>query len=278
MSVQCSICQNKDRVILEDSALNLYKCDSCLHSFSNIPEDKKEPYCESYFLETHKNWFNNPDYGLFAFLYKIILKYTDKERFKLLDAGCGKGDFLKYLKNTDPKIELHGIDLIHNQCSGINFSKGDILKDEIRGKFDVILSLVTIEHIDQPHLFIKKLKNALLPNNLLLITTINSNSMCYRTARLLNKIGVTTPYNRFYSPHHTQHYTNTSLRALMELNDFTVILQRNHNYHLKGVDFPKGNFLKRCIYALGIWIFFSFSTIFKDGMLQTIVCRKNSER
>jgi len=277
--VTCPVCQNSKVVVLTDSRIGLYKCNNCSHCFTEVPYEKKEQYDNDYFLETHKNWFNNPDYRFYNFVYVTILELVSKKCFRLIDVGCGKGDFLKYLRKINPGIELYGIDLIDNQHTGINFIKGDILDNLIEDKFDVIFSLAVIEHIDKPNLFIEKIKELLSSQGVAFLVTINSNSLLYRIARFLDKIGVHSAYNRLYSCHHLNHYTNRSLKTFMELNGFEVIKQRNHNYHLSAVDIPEGCFIKKRMHLFAVGIIFYLSSLFGNGMLQTMVCRiKNIKR
>lgn len=276
--VRCHVCQNSKAVVLKDNHISLYECKDCSHYFTEIPHEKKEQYNDDYFLEKHKNWFNNPNYRFYNFTYATILGLVDKKCFRLIDVGCGKGDFLKYLRKINPDIELYGIDFIDNQHAGINFIKGDILDDFVEGKFDVIFSLEVIEHIDKPNLFIKKIKEVLLPQGVVFIATVNNNGLLYRIARFLDKIGAHSAYNRLYSYHHLDHYTNRSLKTLMELNGFEVIKQMNHNYPLSTVDIPEGCFIKKRIQLFAVGIIFYLSSLFGNGMRQVVVCRKKYKK
>ena len=83
-------------------------------------------------------------------------------------------------------------------------------------------------------------------------------------------------YNRVYSHHHLQHYTNHSLKKLMEMNGFKVLLQKNHNRSMKAVDVLGNNFLIQKIYKSLVWTIFLLSGVFGSGIDQTIVCKKSS--
>lgn len=273
MPVQCPICFRENRVSLAEERLSLYKCNNCIHTFTLIPKERQERYDRDYFIKKHKNWFNNPDKGLFDFIYKILIRLLGKEKIRLLDVGCGSGSFLRYLRAKDPSAVLFGIDLIDNQCPGINFIKGDFLEAKIDRSFNSICSLVTIEHVDNPHLFVQKISGLLEPGGLVFIMTINSNGLIYRIARMLNSLNIRFLHDRLYSHHHLHHYTNQSLKSLMEANGFNVLLQKNHNYSIKAVDVPESNFLIEKIYKFLVWFIF-FITSFKCGYLQTVVCRK----
>jgi 2-polyprenyl-3-methyl-5-hydroxy-6-metoxy-1,4-benzoquinol methylase len=274
MKKECPICHDSVKIILLNKSLNLYKCDPCLHTFSVIPKEKQESYNDDYFQKTHKNWMTNPNYPLFDFIYNESIKLSGNKQIRSLDVGCGNGDFLKYISAKDPALKLSGIDLIDNKHPNIHFIKGDFLKEKIEGKFNNIVTLATVEHVDDPHLFIQKINSLLEPDGVLFITTINDGCLLHQIARVLNKIGLHASFKRIYSSHHLQHYTNQSLKKLMEMNGFSVIIKKNHNYPLKAVDLPESNFFIGKTYKLLVGIFFQLPKSFGDGILQTIVCKK----
>jgi len=278
MMIQCPICHDKRKIIKLEGRLNLYRCNSCLHTFTLIPKEKQESYSDDYFLKTHRNWFNNPNYQLFDFIYEQILKLLPNKKIQLLDVGCGKGDFLRYIAKKNTKIKLFGIDLIDNRSPNIHFIKGDFLKEKIQTKFNVICSLAVIDHINDPSLFVQKLNNLLQREGILFIMAIDNNSLIYRIARLLSKLGMPVAHDRLYSSHHLQHYTKQSLKKLMTMNGFDVLLQKNHNYPLKAVDVPKSNFAVEKMYKFLVRLIFLLSPIFKSEMLQTIICKKGTSK
>lgn len=276
---ECPICLSGNKTILMENRLNIYRCDSCRHTFTDVSKEKQEKYNNDYFLKMHSAWFNNPNYRIFDFIYKELLRLSGKEQLRLFDIGCGKGDFLKYISAKDSTAKLFGIDLVYNQHPGIHFIKGsfyDLEAKKFETKFNVICSLVVIEHIDNPHLFMQKVNSLLEFNGLLCIMTMNNNSLMYRIARLLNKVGIHTPHDRLYSLHHLQHFTNQSLKKLVEMNGFDILLRKNHNYSMESVDVPESSFLIEKMYKSLVWLIFLLSSAFGCGTLQTIVCKKKS--
>jgi len=262
---------------LDERRLNIYKCNSCFHTFTIFPiESAKCNYDDDYYDKVHKNWFDNTNYRFFKFIYEEIIRLLGDKQIQLLEVGCGRGDFLKYIAANNSTAKLFGIDLKYNKHPRIHFIKGDFLEKEIEMRFNIVCSLAVIEHIENPHLFTKKLNKLLQPDGFLFIMTVNNNSLIYKIARFLNRIGVHTAYDRLYSFHHLQHYTNQSLKKCMEMNGFDILLQKNHNYSLKAVDVPEGNFLIKKMYKLLVWIIFIVSEPFGCGGLQTVLCRKRS--
>lgn len=276
MMNKCPICRDDAKIVLLKKHLNLYRCDSCTHTFSLLPKEKQENYNDNYFLETHKNWMNNPNYRLFDLIHDESVRLSGNKQIRLLDVGCGNGDFLRYISAKNPKMELFGIDLVENKYPGIVFTNGDFLKEKIRDKFNIITSLAVAEHVDDPHLYVQKINDVLDDNGILFITTVNNHSLLHRIVRLSDKLGLHTAFDRIYSHHHLQHYSNRSLEKLMRMNGFDIIQKQNHNYPMEAVDIPKGNPLAEKINKLFVRMIFLVSDPLGIGMLQTIVCKKNN--
>ena len=245
----CNICDSNAKIVEYDQRIKLYQCGTCEHTFTQIDEKykEKEIYTEEYF---DKNWFKHPNFELFQYIQKVVIIFLRKHDFKLLDIGCGSGAWLSYLRKKEPKSDLYGTDGAPCSDKDFKFIQGDFLKMELKDKFEVITSLACIEHVDNPDKFVKRLKEMLLPEGVAVIMTINSGSMMYEFAKMLNKIGIRSGYNRLFSDHHIHHFTNQSLRCLLEKHGFKILTQRNHNYSLASVDFPSAGVIKTLLLRL----------------------------
>jgi 2-polyprenyl-3-methyl-5-hydroxy-6-metoxy-1,4-benzoquinol methylase len=273
MTVQCPICFKKD-ALLSSSRLCLYQCPSCTHTFTLPQDTPQEHYDEEYFQEEHKNWFNNPNIPLFDFIYERALRLLGAKEMNILDVGCGKGDFLKYVASKNSNASLCGIDFEDNQHPRIQFIKGDLMETPLKRKFTVITTLAVIEHMENPHLFLQKVNDLLEPGGYFFTMTINNYSLLNRIARLLAYIGVHSASDRLYSIHHLQHYSNKSLRTLLEMNGFETLLQKNHNRPFKAVDVPRGNTITVSIYKLVVYVLFFISEPLGLGMDQTLISKR----
>lgn len=271
-NIECRVCKQGNNIRLLEKRLSLYKCASCCHTFTLNPEEN-EIYDDAYY-KAHKNWFENPDYNLFSFIHNEIERLNRFREKSILDIGCGKGNFLKYIADRNPDVKLTGIDFTLNHDLRINFIKGDFIKIKIEAKFNTICSLAVIEHVEDPNLFVQKINKLLLPNGIIFIMTVNNNSLIYRIARILNRVGIRVAHDRLYSHHHLQHFTNQSLKTLLQRNGFVILSQINHNSPLKAVDLPETHYFIKRIFQIGVGIIYTTSILLGMETLQTVICEK----
>ncbi len=274
MKNQCPIC-NSENTKIRDREIGVYECLKCTHVFTVITGNPLTPYTEEYYNNKHKNWFEHPDVRLF----RKIVKQLDLENNQgksLIDVGCGKGDFLKYVKNTGLKIQLYGIDPTKNVYDGIYFIQGDFMNIDFPDRKDFVVSTMVVEHVTEPNLFMRKIVDILKPNGVLVLNTINSGALIHYLARFLKIFGVRVVFDRLYDHHHLQHYTKKSLSQLVIQNGFEITSHTIHNFPLKAVDLPENRAIIRQIYLAGVAIIFAFSNVFGGGLSQTIVCRKHT--
>ncbi|MBI4355017.1 MAG: class I SAM-dependent methyltransferase [Candidatus Omnitrophica bacterium] len=275
----CLACGHPGSAHSTDQALALYRCRACTHMFTGVPAGHlDELYTPAYYLEEHKNWFTHPNTALFQWLYEQMERWAAGRSAALLDVGCGRGDLLKYLRSRDRRLTLVGIDVTANTAPGITFVQGDFLAQRLEQEFDVICGLAVLEHVEQPDRFLEHAAAHLRPGGLLFLMTVNNDGGFYRVARALRRVGFSAAYRRLYSPHHLHHFTNRSLRQLVERYGFRVLAQRNHNTPLSAVDVPAARPLLAGCYRLAVAALFTASAMVRDGILQTVICEKADGR
>ena len=134
--------------------------------------------------------------GKFKILHEIlpiriqyILNNLEKKihkNFEILDLGCGGGLTCEPLARLGAKIT--GIDFVkqniqiaenHALESGLNITyiHQDLEMLKLNRKYDVILLLEVLEHIDNWHLVIKNIKKYLKADGKIIISTINRNQL-----------------------------------------------------------------------------------------------------
>lgn len=231
-----------------------------------------EEYGPDYYEETHRNWFENPNFALFEKIRQWALPYGNQCR--VFDVGCGRGDLLKYLQAKNPDFQLTGVELSAlPQTSGIRYLHSDIFDLDLPEKFDVVTNLAVIEHVADIREFVARLAAFAKPGGLVIAMTLNSDSLVYRVARASRSMGWPDAFNRLYSHHHLHHYTRASLERLMKTAGMEVVHHSSHNFPLAAVDFPPKGKVGNAIQLAGVAACFGLGRLMDMGFLQTIVCR-----
>ena len=105
-----------------------------------------------------------------------LIKYNDK----ILDVGCGLGNFCRFIWGKYPKAEIFGVDFSPfavekaTELSDFvaEFSGSDAYELPFNNRsFDVVTGLELVEHLSYPEKFIKEAKRILKPGGKLIIST-----------------------------------------------------------------------------------------------------------
>jgi len=271
---KCPICQHLSRDEYVHTDGKIYRCKRCSHSFYDVSRVKKEKYAAGYFRKTHRNWFKNPNIQLFKKIDEIIRLNAGT---KVLDVGCGNGDLLLYLQKQNPELALFGIDrAMKKGVKGITVFRQDVERVKINYKMDVIISLAVIEHVRNPLLFLKKLKELTRKNGKIIIMTLNEDSLIYKIARRLKLLGVSFAFERLYQSHHLNHFSRLSLTKTLDKAGFEIEGSYLHNFPAAAVDFDSKGALSDFLLKQIILLLFLTGHILGRPFLQTIVCRNRS--
>lgn len=273
--VQCPICGNNSWSYARHPEAELYRCQSCGHCFSAIGlKERLEAYEPDYFELTHRNWFQNPNCALFELIAKLIS--SDSTIRSVIDVGCGRGDFLRYLKTRNQRgVSLTGIDLSSNPPeAGIEYIVGDVLTTSLRRDFDMVVSLAVIEHMTDVHTFSSRLHDLCRPTGRVVVMTLNEQSVLYRIARILRYMGFPLPFNRLYSRHHIHHFTRRSLAALLESHGLEIETTIMHNAPLAAIDIPVSSPVGALLLRMSVGAMFTIGRLTSMTYLQTLLCRR----
>jgi len=198
---------------------------------------------------------------------------TPDER-NLFDIGYGNGFFLAVAQQRGWNVD--GIDTsIKNMETakkrfGLSLRQGYLNNLDIKIKADAVVMLDVVEHIDNPHQFIREASALLKPGGLLLIAVPNEHSLLQLIAALFYRISrgkLKAGIKKVYILEHVCYYAPETLEKLVCVNGFESIAHYFSNTDLRKYHL---NFFER---AAG-YIIIGLQTLFKRKNRLIIVARK----
>ena len=175
-------------------------------------------------------------------IIRNLSKYNDDTVDRLLDVGCGDGDFTMLLKKVLDVKEVYGIDIspkaveIANK-KGFTAVQVDIDAEKFSfedGYFDIIVCGEVIEHLFDPDHLLDEIYRVLKRKGICLLTTPNLAAWYNRVALLLGY----QPYKSapslknewvgklFGKEHsggeHIRHFTTRALKDLIKEHNFRI--------------------------------------------------------
>jgi 2-polyprenyl-3-methyl-5-hydroxy-6-metoxy-1,4-benzoquinol methylase len=193
-----------------------YECQNCkLLQISPVPVDKLYAiYPSNYysFVANKKTVVDNIKEWMDKNLFKKLLRDL-KGNIKVLDVGGGSGWLLNVIKSiTDRVAFTQVVDLDKNaeqlaKQNGHEYFCGKIEDFETDQKFDLILMLNLIEHVEDPLVIMQKIEKLLTDQGILLIKTPNYDSL---DARVFKRWG------GLHCPRHWVLFNKESFNKLAE--------------------------------------------------------------
>jgi 2-polyprenyl-3-methyl-5-hydroxy-6-metoxy-1,4-benzoquinol methylase len=180
---------------------------------------EKHLYQEHYDLESKHWWFVSKKKIVMSLLLKHLLK---RGECNILDAGCGAGLMLNDLEKYGT---TYGMDYSEEaiKFSKLNF-KGDVrqgwLPDNIpyqNGKFDIIVCLDVLEHVDDDDKSVQVLYDLLNEDGILIIT-VPALMLLWSNWDILNQ--------------HKRRYNRKQLTLILENNGFVIKKISYYNFLL----------------------------------------------
>jgi ubiquinone/menaquinone biosynthesis C-methylase UbiE len=133
-----------------------------------------------------------------------ILELPDQG--KIIDVSCGGGRLLKKIENTNPNLELYGVDITpgylaqHPELSNINFQIAEASSLPYPdNNFDVSICSLSIHHYENLSAVLSEIKRVTKPNGFIYL--IDFFPKATWSQWLLNLIGCHEPYHfeKFYT-------------------------------------------------------------------------------
>jgi SAM-dependent methyltransferase len=227
MVITCSLCNGdtKEEYLTSPSCLlynkqkySIRHCNNCGIAFTHPAVKLVTDYFNP--LDNHKPGLSLlVNFIRYYTVYRWIL-YSCHKKGKILDFGCGNGEFVSYLLKkgwraygVDPKIKA-AFTIRSSSYEGFILPSLNYLRENDKGTFDAVILNFSLEHCDNPLSTLKSLYGLLSPKGLIFIRVPNFNHI------LKNE--------RFSSfqlkiPLHQYFFTTESLTKLLENANFTIL-------------------------------------------------------
>lgn len=205
----------------------IVECNSCKFKFTN-PRPEENKLGNYYKSETYIS-HSNTSKGIINSAYQTVRKYTLLKKLqlisqyyktgKILDIGCGTGEFLSVCKNAkwntlgiEPDndarkkaIENHGLDVREEVAL-------KALKDE---EFDIISMWHVLEHVPRLNERIEDLKRLIKPNGIIIIAVPNLTSL---DAKIYKE-----HWAAYDLPRHLYHFSPQDIESVFKKHDLKVV-------------------------------------------------------
>lgn len=247
----CNLCENNN-ISSIDEKNNVCQCRHCGYVFYN-PRPTWDEIVGFYSrIDKYDSWLEELEERDLLWKRRLRLVKRHKASGSLLDVGTGIAQFLSIAKDN---FEVKGTEIsqsaiiIAKEKYHIDVNHGEIERIEFNSKFDVITLFHVLEHVPNPLLTIKRCKE-LLNNEGILIVAVPNNVISIKSVikRLLSilQIGRFSNCGRLGLPKlelngsqreiHLSHFTPSVLKKFLERNGFAVIRNTLDPYYAaKGV-------------------------------------------
>lgn len=216
--MSCIICkESRECGIFE----NLTQCKKCGLVYYNKSNDLavNALYQEGYFKgEEYLDYENDKSIiqKNFNCRLKDILKYINKG--ELFEIGCAYGFFLEMAKKY---FSVSGIDITEKPTEfarvelSLDVKTGDYLNSSVEKKKDIFCMWDTIEHLENPELYINKVSSEINTGGYLFITTGDIGSLL---ARFRGK-----KWRMIHPPTHLYYFSKSTISKLLKEKGFEVV-------------------------------------------------------
>ncbi|MBA4387114.1 MAG: hypothetical protein C0404_03975, partial [Verrucomicrobia bacterium] len=171
----------------------VWRCPHCgsLHQLEAVD---LAPFYENYpFKKRRLDWFAR---RVFATCLRLLLRHGMRKQGRILDYGCGSGMFLRYLHERG-----------FENCAGYDpwvaeYSDRRVLRE----RYDAIMALDSLEHVEDPAGFMAEMAGLLLPGGLMYVATPRAEGI---------SLDHLQPYiHALHQPYHTHILSEKALIAL----------------------------------------------------------------
>jgi 2-polyprenyl-3-methyl-5-hydroxy-6-metoxy-1,4-benzoquinol methylase len=260
---ECPACSHKtikftERIkdhFLSQEDFQIFHCFSCGHLFTN-PRPSPDQITAYYKSENYIS-HSDSDKGLINKVYRIVRKRTLNWKAaqlnshfgrpgKLLDIGCGSGNFLARMQ-TDG-WECFGIEpdpdarAMASRYSGITVTEESHLSEWMDETFDAITLWHVLEHVYDLHKRLAEIKRLLKPGGILILALPNPSSA--------DALKYGSYWAAWDVPRHVHHFKPSVVHELLHSKGFRFLYSRGMVYDAYYISMLSERYLKRSLSPL----------------------------
>ncbi|MFN3841237.1 MAG: class I SAM-dependent methyltransferase [Cyclobacteriaceae bacterium] len=210
---------------LSKEVFTLRKCTTCSLVVTS-PRPSEDELPRYYRFNDYISHSGKTTSGFLTILYNIARSFTlkwkraiIKREFttgRILDVGCGTGEFLNIMRQSGWEIEgIEPTAVARKKAEGLlNQSVYHSIKDLPTNRFDVITLWHVLEHVYDLNNTLEQLKKRLNPGGLLLIAVPNHQAFDAQKYE--------ADWAGYDVPRHLWHFNTTSMTALLKRNNLTL--------------------------------------------------------
>lgn len=231
----CPICESRRlQYVFISHGYPVCRCKDCSFMFLNQqPSDEvlEEIYNEEYFLGEQtpegKKAVSDMKRATAKLYLNQLIKYCGSTRGKLLEIGCGNGDFLALAKEagfdvTGIEISRHAVDTANRQLGEKRVRCGTMETFLPGEQFDYCTLFDTIEHTRNPLRLLQKIHELLKPGGVLFLSTPSLDSW---SAKLMKQ-----NWMEFKTEHLHYFDTQTIQNALAKSGFAQIVVTPNYKF------------------------------------------------
>ncbi len=255
----------------EGEAYSVVTCGGCGLRYTRplpTPHELSALYGEGYYVQNTPRLFSG-DFVRHLFQQSVLWQHTrallGRTPGRILDVGCGNGDFLAGLKRRGWQVqgtEFSTTAATIARNKGVTVHEGDLASAHFPAdSFDVVTLWHVLEHVPLPQVDMAEIRRILHDDGLLVVEVPNSASFTFRLCR-----------EQWYPldvPLHLQHFTPATLQQLLTGAGFSPV--RRQNFHHWDFTYGCYSYMRRLgiFSALGIR---TFSTNYKQASRVSKMC------
>lgn len=186
---KCPWCSDNSKEFLYNVKNNIevVKCKKCglVYSTKVLNELGLKKYWGAYESNVHQKnqQLSNDRIKMYEIEYEFISQFLCNKVHKILDVGCGGGEFLDFFKEHGHICEgvEYGEEAAEIAGKKYKIYKGEFPNINIKEQYDLIIFRGTIQYFQNPKAYFDKAVQLLKKSGLIFITSSpNSDSICFK--------------------------------------------------------------------------------------------------